>query len=102
LTEDSDDAVVAAVSRALKFQRAAQHGDALMQALLSEQDPSRRWILIDALLAVADPGDSQQPFPRWVSEAFSHSPSLERDYVIEKLKERGKMLEEEAKKRDSK
>ena len=86
----------------LKFQRAAKNADALMEALLHEEDPSWRWNLIDALLEVADPGDSHRPFPRWVSEVFRHSPSLEQDYVIEKLKAQRKSLEEEAKKRDKK
>jgi hypothetical protein len=102
LTEDPDDTMLTAAWRALKFQRAAKNADTLLHAILNEQDPSRRWILIDAFLAVADPGDSHRPFPRWVSEAFGRSPSLEQDYVIEKLKERRKKLEEEAKKRDEK
>jgi len=100
LTEDPDDTVVTAASRALRFQRAAQHADTLIQSLLNEQDPSRRWILIDAVLAIADPGDSHRPFPRWVGETFGRSPSFEQDYVIEKLKERRSKLEEEAKRRD--
>ena len=94
--------MVTAATRALRFQRAVRNADVLIGELLDEKDPSRRWVVIDAILAVADPGDSHRPFPRWVSEAFGSSLYLERDYVTEKLKKRRKKLEEEATKRDKK
>jgi hypothetical protein len=101
LAEDPDDTVVTAATRALRFQRAARNGDELIAAL-KKGDASRRWNLIDALLAIADPGDAHRAFPEWANEVFGSSPYLEREYVGEKLKDRRKELQDEATKRDKK
>ncbi|MGO9598553.1 MAG: hypothetical protein ACLP7Q_11240 [Isosphaeraceae bacterium] len=100
LMKDPDHTVVTAAWRALGFQQATRNADELREALVSECDRSRRWILIDALLDIADPGDGHRPFPRWVDEVFGRSPALEREYVAQGLKERRRKLDKEAKERD--
>ncbi|MFO0906910.1 MAG: hypothetical protein U0794_00870 [Isosphaeraceae bacterium] len=100
LTEDPDNAVVTAATRALRFQRAARATHELIGAMKAEHDPGRRWVLIDAILEVADPGDSFRPSPQWFADAFGTSPFLEHEYVVDRLKERQLKLEQEAKRRD--
>jgi hypothetical protein len=96
LAEDPDNAVVTAACRAFSSQRAFQDSDALMKAVLDESDSIRRWILIDALLTIADPGDAHRRFPGWVSDIFGSSAYLEQEYVTKKLGERRDEIEKEA------
>jgi len=100
LAGDPDDDVVIAATRALTFQRAARNADELKRALRAEQDLSRRWVLIDAIMEVADPGDEHRPFSRWVSEVFGTSPSLEQEYIEENINKHRKKLRDEVTKRD--
>jgi hypothetical protein len=82
--------------RALASQRAFQDAETLRKAVLEEWDSSRRWILIDALLSIADPGDAHRPLPGWVSDIFGSSAYLEQEYVTKKLEERRNEIEKEA------
>jgi hypothetical protein len=100
LTEDLDNSVVAAACCALRFQRDARSAEMLKEAVQSERDLSRRWILIDALLSVSLVGEKDQPFPTWVNEVFGGSGQLERHYVEEGLKLRRDELNKEAAERD--
>jgi hypothetical protein len=68
-------AVRDAVLRGLALQRAAKAAEELRELLTAEQDTAYRWVLLDAFIAVADPGD---PDTGWPPLAMSVSNTLTR------------------------
>ncbi len=94
LVEDPDDRVAQAARDALRQQRDTRAAESLLTAVLSEEDRSRRWILLDALLQVGHPEDEHRPWPAWARAVARDRPYLERDYISDRLKERRKALED--------
>jgi hypothetical protein len=98
LVGDPDEEVAQAARDALLKQRDARAVESLLTSVLSMEDPGLRWILLDALLQLGDPGDEYQPWPAWALTVARDRPSLERDYINDRLKERREALANEAKK----
>jgi len=66
--EDVDNEVASAARVALELLATTIEADALVCALRGEEDRSHRWVLLEALLAIADPGDKHQPWPIWAQK----------------------------------
>lgn len=98
--DDIDLHVAGAAREALHLLQVADEADALVEAVLAEHNVSRRWILLDSLLALADPGDIHRPWPKWAREIAENLPYLMRVYSDDKLKDRRKEVAREAEKRD--
>ncbi|MGP0067881.1 MAG: hypothetical protein ACLQGP_30335 [Isosphaeraceae bacterium] len=98
LVGDPDESVAQAARGALLKQRDARAAEALLTSVLSAEAPGLRWILLDALLQVGDPGDEHQLWPAWALAVARDRPYLEREYISDRLKERRKTLADEAKK----
>jgi hypothetical protein len=74
--------------------------EVLIEAINSEQDISRKWILLDALLAIADPGDEHTNWPCWASELFKTLPPHMQHYFYETIKKRRDELSKEMDSKD--
>jgi hypothetical protein len=98
LVEDADDGVAQAARDALRQKRETRAAETLLNAVLSADDRSIRWILLDALLNTADPDDEHRPWPTWARAVAEGRPYLERVYINDRLKERRKALAEAGKK----
>ena len=98
--DDADVRVVGAASETLAFLQLSLEAERSVTAVLVEQDASRRWVLLDSLLAIADPGDEHRPWPDWARRVAEKLPYLMQVYVGDKLRERRKQVLEEARKRD--
>lgn len=92
--EDADSSVAAAAYEALELLHDGATANALIEALKTETDNTHRWSLLDALLAVGDPGDAQQPWPTWAQRAVGYlSHSMDTYLVKQIMKRRQKVLE---------
>ena len=98
--DDIDLHVADAAREALHLLQVANEADALVEAVLAEDNASRRWVLLDSLLALADPGDIHRPWPKWAREIAENVAYLMRVYIEDELKERRKEVAREAEKRD--
>ena len=74
--------------------------DRLVETILVEQDASRRWILLDSVLAIGDPGDKHRPLPDWAQRVGDALPYFMRVYLAEKLERQREETVREAEKRD--
>jgi hypothetical protein len=74
--------------------------DVLIEAINSEQDISRKWILLDSLLAITDPGDKHTNWPCWASELIKTLPAHMQYYFVETMKKRIDELSKEIDKKD--
>jgi hypothetical protein len=52
---------------------------------LVEQDASNRWVLLDSLLAIGDPGDKRHPMPDWARRVMDALPHFMRLYSMDRL-----------------
>lgn len=89
------DRLSSSARKALARLRATEEADHLVAALHSEEDDSRRWILLDAILAVADPGDTDQRWPAWARDIAEALPRCMQLYLAEELQRRRKQLAKE-------
>jgi hypothetical protein len=60
--------------------------NALLEALRTETDNTHRWVLLDALWAVGDPGDAQQPWPTWAQRAAGYLSHSMDAYLAEQIR----------------
>jgi hypothetical protein len=93
---DVDERVAAAAQEALSRLRDTEHAWELARAITAEHNEARRWRLLDALIALADPGDEHQAVPEWSRQVGpTLSPAMQ-DYLVERLKRRRKELVRQA------
>lgn len=59
-----------------------------------------RWVLLDSLLEVGDPGDAGVPMPSWAAAASQYMTWYMRDYFYNELKKRQKKLKKDLKWKD--
>jgi hypothetical protein len=96
--EDVGEQVSAAAEEALRRLRDAEHVWEIARAITAAaNDERRQWRLLDALIALADPGDEHQKVPAWCQQVGQGLPPAMRDYLVEGLKRRRKELAWEAK-----
>jgi hypothetical protein len=69
--------------------------EALIEAINSEQDISRKWIFLDSLLTIADPGDKHTNWPCWASQLVETLPPHMQFYFAETIKKRRDELSKE-------
>jgi len=98
--DDADVRVAGAAREALGLLQLSQETERLVNAIRAEQDASRRWVLLDSLVDVGDPGDKHRPWPYWARQVGENLPYLMQVYVADKLEKRRKEVAEEAEKRD--
>ena len=60
----------------------------LARAFLTEESPSRRWVLIMTALEVGDLGEAYRPLPAWLQTIYERLAPLEWNYVSEKISKR--------------
>ena len=97
---DADSSVADSAHEALEMLHDGATANALLEALRTETDNTHRWVLLDALWAVGDPGDAQQPWPTWAQRAavyLSHSMDA---YLAEQIKKRRQEVLESARQKD--
>jgi hypothetical protein len=93
---DVDERVAAAAQEALSRLRDAEHVWEIARAITAERNEARRWRLLDALIALADPGDEHQAVPEWSRQVGPILSPAMRDYLLEGLKRQRKELVREA------
>jgi hypothetical protein len=93
---DVDERVAAAAQEAMARLRDAEHVWELARAIVAELDEARRWRLLDALIALADPGDEHQPVPQWSRQVEPVLSPAMRNHLREGLKRRRKELVRES------
>ena len=69
---------------------AAMEVDRLVTKLAIEEKRSRKWVLIDALLALGDPGDLQIPWLAWAKRVSGYLSPYQRRYFYSALEKRSK------------
>ena len=97
---DDDERVVEAASEAINRLEDTIQAHVLLAAFEGEQSLERRFVLLDALIEVADPGDAFRPWPIWAVGAAKDMPYLMQVYLMEKVGDRRKKLGAQAEERD--
>lgn len=72
----------------------------LVEAINYEQDLSRKWILLDCLLAIAEPGDKHTNWPCWAYRLIKTLPSPMQLHFVETIKKRKEELAREGDMKD--
>ena len=98
--DDVDISVAGAAREAIQRLLLALEAERLIEAFLVEQNASKRWVLLDSLLAIADPGDKHRPLPGWARRLMDALPHFMRVYFAEKLQKQREEAVKEAEKRD--
>jgi hypothetical protein len=97
---DADSSVADAAHEALEMLHDGATANALLEALRTETDNTHRWVLLDALWAVGDPGDAQQPWPTWAQRAAGYLSHSMDAYLAEQIKKRRQEVLESARQKD--
>ena len=97
---DADSSVADSAHEALEMLHDGATANALLEALRTETDNTHRWVLLDALWAVGDPGDAQQPWPTWAQRAASYLSHSKDAYLAEQIKKRRQEVLESARQKD--
>jgi len=98
---DDEDLHVAEAARGAVWRlHLALETERLVEAILVEPDNSKRWVFVDAVLAVGDPGDKHRPLPDWARRIRDGLPYFMRVYLCEKLERQREETVREAEKRD--
>ena len=87
LDDVSEDVVKAAHEAWARIGR-SQEVQRIVLAFREGVDESRQWMLIDALLAIGDPGDKNQAWPWWAREVAECVPSFVRVYLKQEIRKR--------------
>ena len=98
--DDLDAAVAEEAQRSLKLLREATDVEALVAAVISEREEARRWVLVDCLLELADPGDGYGPAPDWCRDLEDTLPRAVQEYLRRQLVKRREEQDREAVKAD--
>jgi hypothetical protein len=94
LADDPDKRVADAAVSAHERIRRAWTAEELVRAIATECDVTHRWVLLDALVSVADP-DGGGTAPPWLQTVRPHlTPAMVR-HLSERLKERRRTLKED-------
>lgn len=88
LLDDPSLAVARSAQKALRQLQNRLDAMELSAAFQSETNPHRRWVLLDSLLNVADPGGPSDPWPEWAEDLAKNMPYLWHRYLGARLKER--------------
>ena len=96
---DTDVTDAARESWLLLFQ--SQESQKVLERLMHEKDDSQRWVLLDSLIGLADPGDEHAP-GHWVKDVAVALPPLQRQYLMERLFKRCEEVAKEADERNRK
>ena len=86
--DDVSDGVAESARNALGRLGRAAEGARVVVALRSSRSDSRRSILLDALLEIADPGDENQAWPAWAREAAECLPPFMLHYMADRIQKR--------------
>jgi hypothetical protein len=95
---DTDFKVATAAREALETLRLQDDARDLAAALVTETDVPHRWVLLDALIGTADPGDLERPLPAWARTVQEHLPHAMRTYLAKQLEDRRNKVLREAEK----
>lgn len=92
LLGDTDQRVATAAAQSLDRLRRQEIVIELVEAFNAEVDPVHKWVLLDAVVAVADPGQEGTP-PYWIEDFQDRlTPAMELHLVASLKKRRDKLL----------
>jgi HEAT repeat protein len=100
LLNDPSRDVATAAREALEAIESRRNTDRLVEAIMEEKDVSHRWVLLDAIIASADPGDERQEWPDWARRIVDFLPFAMQRCLAEGIDKRRKKVRETADKRD--
>lgn len=100
LLDDASPRVADAALRAAEAIRLRHVVPRLISAVRQEGDPRHRWVLVDALAEVADPGDEGQGLPWWAEEIWSGLPIALRQHLLARIEDRQKQDKDDAARED--
>lgn len=95
-----DESISLAAKESLEQMNVSRETEILIKAISSEQNISHKWILLDSLLAIADPGDGHTSWPSWASELIKTLPAHMQYYFIKTMKKRREEFTKELDKKD--
>lgn len=98
--DDSDEHINFAIKESLNRIFNLREANKLLDAIKSESDINLKWIYLDSLLILADPGDKHMDWPDWALELFKVLPAEMQYYFSEKLKERRNNYDKEINEKD--
>jgi hypothetical protein len=98
--DDSDRDVADAALNALRDLRRVREVDQLVQAFKAATDDRRRWIFVDALAELGDPGDAGNGWPVWSVRVADNSPRAIGRYLASRINEARKKVKERADRED--
>jgi hypothetical protein len=70
--DDPDNEVVKAAKSSLYLLDRAMETNRLVERICVTENRDQRWILLDAILALADPGEADNPPPAWLGKIVEH------------------------------
>jgi hypothetical protein len=97
---DPDLGVAREALHAIRALRDARETDAVVSALLAEQDPNRVWVLLDSVVGLCDPGDMDGPLPTACMPVVKVLAPEAQQYFWCQLRARREKLAEEAERLD--
>ena len=98
---DDDDRVANAAWKALHCLNKAGEVDKLVAKISGEDNASRKWVLLDSVLSLGNPGDEDGPWPDWAQSVCSHLTDGMRYYLREQLAKRRKKLADTARREEA-
>ncbi len=98
--DDPNEEVAQAAREALVRLRDGREALSLVAVISEERDTARRWVLLDCLVRIADPGDDNQPLPPWGEGVWQCLSPIMRKHLCDGVKKRRKEMAATAKRRD--
>lgn len=98
ILHSTDETAIAEVLGALRRNRRMAEAEEIISRLLETESADEQWILLDALLELAEPGDQHRPLPEWGKRLRDKLTPYMWQHVREQLKKKRKELFEELKK----
>ncbi len=95
LLHDLDDDVAQAALHVLRERRRAQETTTLVHTLRSTPNREQQWLLLEALLNMADVGDEYQVYPLWVQDIEPFITIDMQHYLCEEVPKRRKKIKED-------
>jgi len=92
LLEDDHTAVLEAAEEAYWHSLNELWARNLIAAFVKEADRARQWRLLDAAIAIGDPGNAHQPLPPWLQNALKNSSGPWNRYVYNMIEVRRKKV----------
>jgi len=101
MLSDTDADVYKACVEAIRQLEHAKVASDLVDSYLAETNPARKWILLDAILSIGDPGTEQHGVPRWAEPLLAEVPPLVIDMIVSRFEKRQDESQTELERQDA-